>query len=230
MPTPVPVPVPLKRDPSGHVKRFHHEHLKRSLDNSNDSSSTQAPTGTLMINVGLNGTPTQSTPFSLTTAPAIPETPWPVPTPFPQAFDSTLSYNFTSTACLNFFTNLLTEKSFRLCRSFGLLLAASNQFFDISKNYTELTAVIEGTCNTTPTADNCTATMDDFATQMKEDSVCAKDIKDENPLAVELFNGQFTFISGKLISYLTNYLRRSGVVFSLPSSRLSYQSGDEFIL
>lgn len=58
-----------------------------------------------------------------------------VPTPFPQPFDSSLSQNFSSTSCLNFFTNMTNTPAFRTCRSFAMLLQSSNQFIEVTPHW-----------------------------------------------------------------------------------------------
>lgn len=68
---------------------------------------------------------------SVTTVPTIPDNP-PLPTPFPQPFDTTLSKNFSTQACLDFYTNMTTSLPFRQCRPFGLLTQYSSQFIDVS--------------------------------------------------------------------------------------------------
>ena len=68
---------------------------------------------------------------SVITVPTIPTNP-PLPTPFPQPFDTTLSRNFSTQACLNFFTNMTLSLQFRQCRPFGLLTQYSSEFIDVS--------------------------------------------------------------------------------------------------
>ena len=70
-------------------------------------------------------------PPSVTTVPTIPVDP-PLPTPFPQPFDTTLSKNFSTQACIDFYTNMTMSLQFRQCRPFGLLTQYSSQFIDVS--------------------------------------------------------------------------------------------------
>jgi hypothetical protein len=65
------------------------------------------------------------------TVPTIPNNP-PLPTPFPQPFDTTLSKNFSTQACINFYTNMTLSLPFRRCRPFGLLAEYSSQFIQVS--------------------------------------------------------------------------------------------------
>lgn len=59
--------------------------------------------------------------------PAVPQNPT-LPLPFPQPFDTTLSTNFSSNECYNFFLNMTQTTSFRSCRPFSLLLTHSAEF------------------------------------------------------------------------------------------------------
>ena len=85
---------------------------------------------------------------SVTSVPTIPDNP-PIPTPFPQPFDTTLSKNFSTQACVNFYTNMTLSLPFRRCRPFGLLAEYSSQFIEVSAwaadLYSELTVPKAGT-------------------------------------------------------------------------------------
>lgn len=75
---------------------------------------------------------------SATTVPTIPVNP-PIPTPFPQPFDTTLSKNFSTQACLDFYTNMTLSLPFRQCRPFGLLSQYSSEFIDVSSGANDFT-------------------------------------------------------------------------------------------
>ncbi|CAE6422970.1 unnamed protein product [Rhizoctonia solani] len=126
-------------------------------------------------------------------APAIPNPPWPVPTPFPQPFDSSLSSNFSTPACSSFFSSFATNMTFRACRPFSLLLGTSNTFFNIQSNLTELTAVMGGTCDTTRSIDDCRTTMDWLASEIVKPGVCGPDIANQNGNVLEALNGFKTY-------------------------------------
>jgi hypothetical protein len=55
-----------------------------------------------------------------------------VPTPFPEPFDLSLSWNFTTSSCQNFFLNFTQADDFRRCRPFSFLLGTSSKFTDVS--------------------------------------------------------------------------------------------------
>ena len=85
---------------------------------------------------------------SVTTVPTIPASP-PLPTPFPQPFDTSLSKNFSTQGCLNFYTNMTLSLPFRQCRPFGLLTEYSSQFIEVGREQSacrpELTVLNAGT-------------------------------------------------------------------------------------
>ncbi|CUA76744.1 hypothetical protein RSOLAG22IIIB_02214 [Rhizoctonia solani] len=130
---------------------------------------------------------------SSSVAPAIPNPAWPVPTPFPQSFDSSLSFNFSTSTCSDFFSSFTTNITFRACRPFSLLLGTSTTFFNIQANLTALTAVMGGTCNTTRTIDDCRNTMDWLASEIVKPEVCAADITNQNGVVLEALNGFKTY-------------------------------------
>jgi len=107
----------------------------------------------------------------------------------PQAFDSSISYNFTTSSCLAFFTTQLANNTFRECRPFGLLFGTSSDFFSVQANLTELTAVLWGTCNTVPSEDTCVGIMDWMASQMLLPSICHDDLAQQNVVALEAIYG-----------------------------------------
>lgn len=113
----------------------------------------------------------------------------------PQPFDSSISYNFTTSSCLAFFTTQLANNTFRECRPFGLLFGTSSDFFSVQSNLTELTAVLGGTCNTVPSEDTCVGIMDWMASQMLLPSVCRDDLAQQNVVALEAIYGTFGHIS-----------------------------------
>jgi hypothetical protein len=121
------------------------------------------------------------------TSPPIPEVAWPVPTPFPQPFDSSLSYNFSETSCLSFFTSTVANNTFRSCRPFSLLLPASSAFFQIEGNLTALTATMGGTCDTKMSANDCQTAMDWYESQLL--SVCREDLDLRNPIVLQARTG-----------------------------------------
>jgi len=110
-----------------------------------------------------------------------------VPTPFPQPFDISLSWNFTSVSCQNFFLNFTQLPSFRKCRPLSLLLDASSQFASSQNNATLLTDIMWGTCNTPTTADECDDVMKDLASNIQTD--CKTELQQKDTLPMEALGG-----------------------------------------
>jgi hypothetical protein len=95
-------------------------------------SSTFSSTSTLSLDFTSSKHPQakrDSAAFSIPTAPTAPSTAIDiVPTPFPEPFDLSLSWNFTTTSCQNFFLNFTQSDDFRRCRPFSFLLGTSSAF------------------------------------------------------------------------------------------------------
>ncbi|KAJ7827006.1 hypothetical protein B0H14DRAFT_3467320 [Mycena olivaceomarginata] len=125
---------------------------------------------------------TSEIPISAQTVPTIPSSPPVLPTPFPQPFDSSLSQNFSSLSCFNFFSNMTNTVAFRSCRPFSLLLQASEGFLDAQENLQLLNNIVWGTCNTSIDDEGCSANIAWFSSNLV--SSCAIDLKDGNAMAV----------------------------------------------
>ncbi|KIM24751.1 hypothetical protein M408DRAFT_26717 [Serendipita vermifera MAFF 305830] len=92
------------------------------------------------------------------TAPSVPDSPV-LRTPFVQPFDETLSTD-----------------SYR-----------PHDFLTAQSNLTLLTSIIYGTCNTTPSKDECVARMDGFATELR--GACSAELEDGHAMAWDALNG-----------------------------------------
>ncbi|KAF8342630.1 uncharacterized protein EI90DRAFT_2902734, partial [Cantharellus anzutake] len=147
--------------------------------------------------------------------------------PVPQPWDSSLSYNFSSTSCLSFFTAQLANITFRQCRSFGLLLGYSEDFFNIETNLTLLTATLYGTCNTVPSPEECVQVENWMSANMDDPAVCAKDKDNENSIVLEAKGGFDQYLMmrevGCLVNNQTNaYCFAEAVANSSPSDAYYY--------
>ncbi|KAI0676356.1 hypothetical protein C8Q78DRAFT_987033 [Trametes maxima] len=146
-----------------------------------------------------------------TTVPAAPPA---IPTPFPQPFDSSLSTNFTTVACQTFFQNMTGTLAFRQCRPFSLLVSDSNEFISKAdtvppskqsqRNASLLNTIIWGTCNTTPSAEQCTANMGWFADNIK--TQCAGDIAANTPIVQDAVAGLQAYAVMRTAACQTNAL------------------------
>ncbi|GAA5868819.1 hypothetical protein JCM1840_005129 [Sporobolomyces johnsonii] len=129
-----------------------------------------------------------TTATSTSTAPSSTSTAVPAGYQLPQAFDTTLGTNFTSTACPSFFETFLADPTFISCAPFSLLLATSSAFFTAERSpYSLLTYVLNASCSAPETT--CNALMDSLAQQIRLDNTCAADLALQNPLATEALQG-----------------------------------------
>lgn len=151
-------------------------------------SANDSATPTTSASASVSGTLTSTTSTTRASAPVIPSSVV-LPTPFPQAFDSTLSTDFTSGTCQVFFANLTTTLSFRQCRPLSLLIPTSQAFLQVQldKNLTSLTSIIYGTCNTTPSEDECVGRMLEFEQDIR--TACAQELSSGHALAWSALNG-----------------------------------------
>lgn len=109
---------------------------KRQEDNStstssNSSSTSGSPPAETNLPNPLDETPSATVPVTAQPLPTVPNNPV-LPTPFPQAFDSSITQAFKSDSCFNFFSNMTSSAAFRTCRPFSLLLQTSNTFLSVS--------------------------------------------------------------------------------------------------
>ncbi|EIW82840.1 hypothetical protein CONPUDRAFT_136073 [Coniophora puteana RWD-64-598 SS2] len=118
--------------------------------------------------------------------PTVPSSPV-LPTPFPQPFDTTMSTNFSTQSCYNFFLNMTQTQPFRDCRPFSLLLLHSDKFITSQRDINALNVDIYGTCNTATSASQCQSNMVWFAGQLK--AACQTDIADNNEMASSTLYG-----------------------------------------
>jgi len=166
----------------------------------------QAPTtGTSGSSIAFpTAPPTSSTPLSASTSatttpaaaaqavPTIPSVAPALPSPFPQAFDTTLQANFSTQGCENFFLNMSTTPAFISCRPFSLLLQNSQAFNQQAQtNLTALSSIVWGTCNTDLSQDVCSSNMAWFASTLQ--SVCAEDLSARNVMVSQTLQGLQAF-------------------------------------
>ncbi|KAJ3897925.1 hypothetical protein F5879DRAFT_679935 [Lentinula edodes] len=192
-----------------HPSHIHHNHVFQPLDNRRKedtmnegifrrqentdisvsvatgtatASELVTPTSTAVSSTSGSATTTTSIPATSQTLPTIPDSAPVLPTPFPQPWDSSITQNFSTQSCYNFFLNMTNSDDFRSCRPFGLLQNTSDDFADLQSNLTALNAVVWGTCNPTIGVDQCTTNMATFAASLQ--SACAQDLQDSNLYAV----------------------------------------------
>ncbi|KAJ7100143.1 hypothetical protein B0H15DRAFT_944501 [Mycena belliarum] len=148
-------------------------------------SLTGTLTGSFSVLTGSSSAATATStlpPTSDQTIPTVPASRPPLPTPFPQPFDSGMSQNFSSVSCFNFFANMTNTAPFRSCRAFSLLIQSSGAFIQAQDNLTSLNNIVWGTCNPDVGDDECLANMNWFSQSLA--SSCAVDLKDGNSMAL----------------------------------------------
>ncbi|KAI0327538.1 hypothetical protein GY45DRAFT_1256727 [Cubamyces sp. BRFM 1775] len=164
--------------------RVHKRHPGASDVASVTTVDTRKPTGTALTLASTDSAvPTATNLGTLT----VPSTPPVLPTPFPQAFDSTLSTDFETVGCQTFFTNMTQTSAFLKCRPFSLLVKDSNAFIQSQRNISLLNTIMWGTCNTDLDSDQCSANMAWFAENIK--TQCKKDIAANNSIVTDAVAG-----------------------------------------
>lgn len=141
----------------------------------------------------------RDSPSSVPTVPSAPSTATGiVPTPFPEPFDLSLSWNFSTTSCQNYFLNFTQADSFRRCRPFSFLLGTSSKFTDVrpllvlncitlsiiqaETNLTLLNDIIWGTCNTVQSGSDCQNIMKSYGSDLQ--TQCKTELQ-QNTLLVQ---------------------------------------------
>ena len=115
-------------DGTGHSMRPLH---RRQSGVSTMPSSMSGVSDLVFPTIASTPTPT-STQGPSQVVPTIPSSAPDLPTPFPQAFDTTLGSNFTTLACETFFINMTQSLPFRQCRPFSFLSQTSSAFLQVS--------------------------------------------------------------------------------------------------
>ncbi|KAI0044966.1 hypothetical protein FA95DRAFT_1544389 [Auriscalpium vulgare] len=160
--------------------------LQRRQSSAGAGSGISFPSGSLST----SATPT-TTQSATPSIPTIPTQPPVLPTPFPQAFDTTLSQNYTTGSCQAFMTNMTSTEPFRQCRPFSLLWQTSNAFLLAQNNVTALNIDVWGTCNTPLTEDQCLSNIGWFASELPKQ--CATEIADDNATVQQALQGLQAF-------------------------------------
>ncbi|KAM0787730.1 hypothetical protein ACM66B_003788 [Microbotryomycetes sp. NB124-2] len=148
-----------------------------------DSNSAADSAAATKITATTTVTKTASATASLSTSTTVPSS-----YQLPEAFDSTLGTNFTSTACPSFFQTFLADPQFYECAPFSLLLGTSAAFFDAQKNpFSLVPYVLNASCTANETA--CSALMSSLATNIRLSNTCGEDLRRQNPLVVQALQG-----------------------------------------
>ena len=121
----------LSWDTSTHIHGPHKRHPGDAVASvvtlSGSPSSSAALTLPTTVSGSASAAPTAATAQTVPSVPTNPD----LPTPFPQAFDSDITQNYSSMTCFNFFSNMTNTAAFRSCRPFSILLQTSNAFVEV---------------------------------------------------------------------------------------------------
>ncbi|GAA5857468.1 hypothetical protein JCM8547_009288 [Rhodosporidiobolus lusitaniae] len=129
------------------------------------------------------GTATSTSSSAVSTSTAVPEG-----YQLPEAFDSTLGTNFTTTSCPSFFATFLADPTFTACAPFSLLLTTSTAFFTAERSpYSLLPYILDASCSADTST--CTSLMDSLAVRIKQNAACGADYQRGNPLVEEALAG-----------------------------------------
>ncbi|KAH0835893.1 hypothetical protein J3R83DRAFT_9786 [Lanmaoa asiatica] len=160
-----------------------------------------------------------------TPAPTVPVNPV-LPTPFPQPFDTTLSPDFSTTACYDFFLNMTDVDTFRFCRPFSLLITTSHAFEEAQNDINLMNTDVWGTCNTDISQVQCDANMSWFASSLQ--ASCITDLSNRVTTAVVTLNALNSYdlmrdAACQVDSATNAYCYVEAVANSDPSSYWFYQ-------
>ncbi|PYH90079.1 hypothetical protein BO71DRAFT_285622, partial [Aspergillus ellipticus CBS 707.79] len=112
-------------------------------------------------------------------------------TTFPTAFDTSLTNNFTSTACAPFIHTLLSNTTLTSCHAVSFLLRNSDSFFHTLTSAAATSAVLDTACAANVTT--CGAALSSFATELRKPSACGKDYDAGNQLVVDAYTDLITY-------------------------------------
>ncbi|KAL4797485.1 hypothetical protein BDV19DRAFT_47358 [Aspergillus venezuelensis] len=112
-------------------------------------------------------------------------------TDFPTAFDTSFSNNFTTTSCPTYFRSFLADSSFTNCHAVSTLLRDSTSFFHTLTSAASTSLVLDTAC--AADVSSCTETMNNFASELLDDSNCGQDYADGNPLVTSAYYDMITY-------------------------------------
>ncbi|KAL4915725.1 hypothetical protein BDW62DRAFT_187780 [Aspergillus aurantiobrunneus] len=98
---------------------------------------------------------------------------------FPTAFDTSLSNNFTSNSCPDYFAKFLSDSTFTDCHAISTLLRDSTGFFHTLTSAVSTSHVLDLACSADVAS--CASTMSSFASDLIDDDNCGQDYEDGNP-------------------------------------------------
>jgi hypothetical protein len=149
--------------------------------------STLVATPTSTITEGATVTPASNTTASVASASSSVNASSPLPSPF----DTSLGSNFTFQSCPDFFNGFLNNATFKDCHPTSLLLQNSHSFFQTSRSAELLAKALDASC--AASLAQCSPLMASLASQLKQDSNCGQDYRNENPLVRQAHTGLIAY-------------------------------------
>ncbi|KAL4884328.1 hypothetical protein BJY04DRAFT_182207 [Aspergillus karnatakaensis] len=110
---------------------------------------------------------------------------------FPTSFDTSLTSNFTTDSCPDFFQKFLSDSTFTDCHAISTLLRDSTGFFRSLLSAATTSRILDIAC--AADVESCSSTMSDFASDLLDDSNCGQDYKDGNPLVTNAYYNMITY-------------------------------------
>ncbi|KKK24281.1 hypothetical protein ARAM_003633 [Aspergillus rambellii] len=110
---------------------------------------------------------------------------------FPQAFDTSLSDNFTTTSCPKFFKRFLSDTTYTNCHAISMLLRDSAAFFQALNSAASTSHILDLAC--AADVESCAATMSSLASSLLQSNNCAQDYQAGNPVVTNAYIDMITY-------------------------------------
>ncbi|KAI5207870.1 hypothetical protein E4T39_01820 [Aureobasidium subglaciale] len=110
----------------------------------------------------------------------------------PRPFDTGLGNNFTTSSCPAFFKDFLSDDTFNSCIPLSLLLQCferqtSTSFFNVQRSPVRLAQTLAASCSVN--FSGCSTLMASLARQIQSPDNCAPDLANQNPMAMQAYDG-----------------------------------------
>ncbi|KEQ86127.1 hypothetical protein M438DRAFT_270930 [Aureobasidium pullulans EXF-150] len=142
----------------------------------------------------------------------------------PRPFDTGLGNNFTTSTCPTFFKAFLSDETFNECVPLSLLLQTSTSFFTVQRSPVRLAQTLSASCSVN--FDTCSTLMASLARQIQSPNNCAADLQNQNPVAMQAYDGfvayQSLYHAGCLLNSETGAYCFSDAVTNATSPTDSY--------
>ncbi|GES60283.1 hypothetical protein ATEIFO6365_0002061500 [Aspergillus terreus] len=110
----------------------------------------------------------------------------------PTPFDTSISNNFTSKSCPNFFKQFLADSAFTECYALSCLLRDSNSFFYTLRSAPATSHLLDLAC--AADSNKCSNKMSELASSLIKDSNCGKDYRLGNPVVTDAYTDFITYM------------------------------------